>query len=186
MRSKGFTLIELLAVIVILAIIALIATPVILGIIDDARKSTNEQSINLYGRAIENAVANYLLKHPSESIPKGNYSQRNKGKTLIGTKTLTVDYDGNEVLCDVININSDGSVYLASCKVNGVSVEYTYGKKTEKACYISKDEDEDGFADIGDMITCGTENFYVISNDGENIEMLAEKNITLPNLEETT
>ena len=35
--KKGFTLIELLAVIVILAIIALIATPIILGIIDDAR-----------------------------------------------------------------------------------------------------------------------------------------------------
>ena len=34
----GFTLIELLAVIVILAVIALIATPVILGIIDDAKK----------------------------------------------------------------------------------------------------------------------------------------------------
>ena len=33
MKEKGFTLIELLAVIVILAIIALIATPIILGII---------------------------------------------------------------------------------------------------------------------------------------------------------
>ena len=35
MNKKGFTLIELLAVIVILAIIALIATPIILGIIND-------------------------------------------------------------------------------------------------------------------------------------------------------
>ena len=35
---KGFTLIELLAVIVILAIIALIAVPIVLGIIDDAKK----------------------------------------------------------------------------------------------------------------------------------------------------
>ena len=33
MRKSGFTLIELLAVIVILAIIALIATPIILGIV---------------------------------------------------------------------------------------------------------------------------------------------------------
>ena len=41
MKKKGFTLIELLAVIVILAIIALIATPIILGIIDDTRKSRN-------------------------------------------------------------------------------------------------------------------------------------------------
>ena len=36
--KKGFTLIELLAVIVILAIIALIATPLILNVIDDSKK----------------------------------------------------------------------------------------------------------------------------------------------------
>ena len=43
-KSKGFTLIELLAVIVILAIIALIAAPVVLGIIDDARESAAKDS----------------------------------------------------------------------------------------------------------------------------------------------
>ena len=37
-KRKGFTLIELLAVIVILAIIALIATPVVLSMIERARK----------------------------------------------------------------------------------------------------------------------------------------------------
>ena len=42
--KKGFTLIELLAVIVILAIIALIATPIIIGVIDDARKGTFENT----------------------------------------------------------------------------------------------------------------------------------------------
>ena len=35
--NKGFTLIELLAVIVILAIIALIATPIIINIIEDSK-----------------------------------------------------------------------------------------------------------------------------------------------------
>ncbi len=38
-NSKGFTLIELLAVIVILAIIALITTPIILNVIEDSRKN---------------------------------------------------------------------------------------------------------------------------------------------------
>ena len=38
-NQKGFTLIELLAVIVILAIIALIATPIIVGVINDAKKN---------------------------------------------------------------------------------------------------------------------------------------------------
>ena len=38
-NKRGFTLIELLAVIIILAIVALIATPMILDVINDSRKS---------------------------------------------------------------------------------------------------------------------------------------------------
>ncbi|MBD9085493.1 prepilin-type N-terminal cleavage/methylation domain-containing protein, partial [bacterium] len=45
MRKKGFTLIELLAVIVILAIIALITTPTILGVIETAKKGVFRDSI---------------------------------------------------------------------------------------------------------------------------------------------
>ena len=67
--KKGFTLIELLAVIVILAIIALIATPIILGIINDAREESNERSVELYASAVRNAVASY---------------QRNRGLTADG------------------------------------------------------------------------------------------------------
>ena len=39
-NMKGFTLIELLAVIVILAIIALIATPIILNVIEESREKS--------------------------------------------------------------------------------------------------------------------------------------------------
>ena len=46
--NKGFTLIELLAVIVILAVIALIATPIILNIIEDTREQSAKSSANLY------------------------------------------------------------------------------------------------------------------------------------------
>ena len=48
MNKKGFTLVELLAVIVILAIIALIATPLILNVIDNAKKGAAEASANGY------------------------------------------------------------------------------------------------------------------------------------------
>ena len=41
MNKKGFTLIELLAVIVILAIIALIATPIVLNIIEDTKQQAS-------------------------------------------------------------------------------------------------------------------------------------------------
>jgi len=52
-KKKGFTLIELLAVIVILAIIALIATPIILSMINNARKSAAKSSAYGYIEAID-------------------------------------------------------------------------------------------------------------------------------------
>ena len=45
MKNRGFTLAELLAVIVILSIIALIAIPVVLNIVNDTKESANDRSI---------------------------------------------------------------------------------------------------------------------------------------------
>lgn len=56
-NKKGFTLIELLAVIVILAIIALIATPIILNMINDAKKSAAKDSAYGYIDAVEKYIA---------------------------------------------------------------------------------------------------------------------------------
>lgn len=68
-KRNGFTLVELLAVIVILALIALIATPIILNIINDTKKSSIKQSAIGYVDAVE--------------------------KTILEKKTNTdVDYDG--------------------------------------------------------------------------------------------
>ena len=64
MRNKGFTLIELLAVIVILAIIALIATPIVLGIINDSRKSADLETAKLM-------VSNFELAYNSAYMSKG-------------------------------------------------------------------------------------------------------------------
>ena len=44
MNKKGFTLIELLAVIIVLAIIALIATPIIFNVIENAKIKSLENS----------------------------------------------------------------------------------------------------------------------------------------------
>ena len=61
MNKKGFTLIELLAVIVILAIIALIATPIVLDIISDTKKSAQLRGAEFYLDAVEQAVANKMM-----------------------------------------------------------------------------------------------------------------------------
>ena len=62
-RKKGFTIIELIGVLVIMAIIALIVTPLVMNIIRKARISEDKRSIDAYGRSMELAIASYLLDH---------------------------------------------------------------------------------------------------------------------------
>ena len=61
MKNKGFTLIELLAVIVILAIIALIATPIILGIINQSRIGAAEASATAIIKSVGDAYGQAVL-----------------------------------------------------------------------------------------------------------------------------
>lgn len=68
MKRKGFTLIELLAVIVILAIIALIATPMILGVVENAKKGSKESSAYGYLDAIEKYQATAQLEGKSDEL----------------------------------------------------------------------------------------------------------------------
>lgn len=63
MKKRGFTLIELLAVIVILAVIALIVTPVITGIIKETKDSADLRSAEEYVKAGENYFASSTLNN---------------------------------------------------------------------------------------------------------------------------
>ena len=83
MKRKGFTLIELLAVIVILAIIALIVTPTILGVIEKARKGASEQSALGYIDAVEKQVAINQVKNEN-LINDGTYNVSMTGITVKG------------------------------------------------------------------------------------------------------
>ena len=56
MKKRGFTLIELLAVIVILAVIALIAVPLVMNIVEEAKKGSLERSYDM----IEDSASNYV------------------------------------------------------------------------------------------------------------------------------
>ena len=62
MLKKGFTLIELLAVIIILAIIALIATPIILNVVEDARISAGRSETQMIYSGINNYCASSMME----------------------------------------------------------------------------------------------------------------------------
>ena len=116
--NKGFTLIELLAVIVILAVIALIATPIILNIIEDARDSAKQRSLELYKDAITSKiVASQLTDTP---VKAGNLSSE---------FLQTIDYDGERISCTTNILNTDGTIYLDGCSVGGSTKLYSYGNE---------------------------------------------------------
>ncbi len=141
--NRAFTLIELIAVLVIMAIIALIVTPLVMNIIRKARISADKRSIDAYGRSIELAIAGYLL---------------DTGKFPTEVSQLTIEYSGSQVVCETTQINPDSSVYLAGCTVAGRNVEnYTYGsdKTPTYTAYT-----------IGNQVTYNNINYYVIKDSG--------------------
>ena len=103
-KRKGFTLIEVIAVLVILAMIFLIVTPLVMNIIRKAKDSADKRSIDIYGRTVEIATVAYMLD--DTQFPTS-------------FDDLTIEYTGSKVECAVNIVNYDGSVFLDKCAVNG-------------------------------------------------------------------
>ena len=124
--NKGFTLIELLAVIVILAIIALIATPTILGVIDTAKKGAAESSVLGFVDAIEKqAMINQLDDNAANDFTdtatyndttlKTTYGVTVKGET---PKVTSITIQGGEVQTGVFTVNGYTVHYLGNGKAS--------------------------------------------------------------------
>ena len=97
-KKKGFTLVELLAVIVILAIIALIATPIILNVISDAKKQAALESFKGYIDGAEKAIVlNELEDEKDTTFPKAdengcyNLKDLDQKINIKGTKPTIAD-----------------------------------------------------------------------------------------------
>jgi len=88
-KNRGFTLVELLAVIVILALIALIATPIILNVINDAKKQAAKDSAYGYMDAVEKYIVSSELE--DKSIKDGTYSVEDLNSMGVNVKGSTPD-----------------------------------------------------------------------------------------------
>lgn len=65
MKRQGFTLIELLAVIVILAIVFLISTPIILNSVNKSEEKAEQESARSYIAVIEEKITKATIEYPN-------------------------------------------------------------------------------------------------------------------------
>jgi len=119
MKEQGFTLIELLAVIVILAIIALIATPIVLNIISSTKENAQLRSAEMYLDAVEQSVA---LERMTNTTFNPNSCNINNGD---------LECEGYQDKIEV-KVNGEkpnnGSITFTEGKITQVELKYENGK----------------------------------------------------------
>ena len=166
--KKGFTLIELLAVIVILAVIALIATPIIVGVINDAKK--NAFTDTAYGVA-EAAKIYYAGQFDNDSFAgktfdfTGNTDELKLSGKKPSSGTLQLDKNGNSFLAV-----SDGT-YCAVKNSGQSQINVFKGKCTTT---FLKDEIEKDTAHIVKNVVVNGETVNKVT--GTKAEKLTMKN----------
>ena len=111
MKKKGFTLIELLAVIVVLAVIALIATPIVLNLVKTAKIGSAEQSITGYVKAVENTIIKDMINN--KEVSDGTYKYNSIEADISGKRPTSGEY-----------IVKNGRVESGSFCVDGYYIEY--------------------------------------------------------------
>ena len=139
MKRKGFTLIELLAVIVVLAIIALIATPIVMNTIKKSKKGAAERSADNYIKQVETAVAeerlnkNEVLEGEYQITSDGNLC-RDKSASCSDDNKIKIEMSGTKPTSGKIKI-TNGSVdqTSSSMTVGDYTVSYNSTKKTYEA-----------------------------------------------------
>lgn len=159
MKKKGFTLIELLAVIVILAILALITVPIVLKLVNNARKDSSVRSAENYLDGVKKAVLNDSL---SGEVEFETCVIQNDGNLMCNDSIpLVVDVDGKKPTYGTINfsngtISDVTDIQFGKFFINGEvqSLEATTKK--------SEGDRPEGVFLAGDKITYKGERYYVI------------------------
>ena len=114
MKKNGFTLIELLAVIIVLAIIALIATPIIFNVIENAKLKSLENST--YG-VVDAVRMQYMENLMNSADGTVDLSGDVKDITVSGEQPIA----GTWEITNAANVADGGrdQSYRCSIQING-------------------------------------------------------------------
>jgi len=130
-KRNAFTLIELLAIIIILAIIAVITVPIILNVIDNAKKGSIKDSAYGYKNAVLQFYTSKIMDEPNLKM-NNRYIISNNGELSDGINTYQINFTGSTPTggyLDYLNNNlGNGCITIDDYKViisngNLVSVE---------------------------------------------------------------
>ena len=125
--KKGFTLIELLAVIIILAIIALIATPIVLDVVDDARKSVAETEAKAIVDGVNKRCQIEDLKDINDNTKNSICLDEEKTGYEVTTAEVADMVDLGNATVSSITYTKDGGVTALVITSNGYTVTYSNG-----------------------------------------------------------
>ena len=133
-NKKGFTLIELLAVIVVLAIIALIATPIVMNTIKNAKKGSAERGADNYIKQVETAIATSKLD--GKDVADGTYTIDQDGN-LTGTGLpdgkLTIEMNGEKPKSGTVVIKNGQVTTDSTMEIGDYTVSYNPTNKKYEA-----------------------------------------------------
>ena len=196
MKRKGFTLIELLAVIVVLAIIALIATPIVMNTIKNAKKGAAERTADNYIKQVETAVAEAKLEN--KSVPNGTYDIDGNGNLTgagLPDGKLEINMSGNKPTSGTVTIKNGGVSQDGTTMTVGdyiVSYDKDNNKQIAQELYkgilckavttATTGNVPSGNYAYGDEYTCelgdnDEKTFFVLETNGDNVSLIMNKNI---------
>lgn len=130
MNKKGFTLIELLAIIVILAVIALIGTPIVTRIINTSRINSAEQTCNGVIDATKNLYSIAVLRDASFDGVTLTFGTEATNPTIAWSNAsfdgggITFDMDKTKPTAGTIFVTRDGN--LKGAPITGEDGNVTY------------------------------------------------------------
>lgn len=169
--NKGFTLIELLGVIIIIALLAVIIFPNIINSVKNSSNKTDELTLEL----IYNASSLYISSHQND------FSKINGKKYTIELKELV---DEGYLVSPIKLSDSEEDITDQKCIQVTYNDGYNYELKNTGECQSGftctlQDLDANNVASLSDIVTCGTESFYVMNNNNSKITMLSMYNLNV-------
>ena len=130
MKKKGFTLVELLAVIVILAVIALIATPQILRLINGAREDAAKDSMYGYIKAVEQAYVKSQMEINAPNVASQQFTKLTRNSIATSDSKVTIsnmELNGTaptEAESNIISFDANSAITCALIKFHNYYVYY--------------------------------------------------------------